>query len=82
LIRTEHEGAVFSAAEDELERKLPQVSSESIPLAGQLAYLTHPHRVAKAVRSFLGEPSSRQQASCEAIGLDNSCCADHKDESP
>jgi pimeloyl-ACP methyl ester carboxylesterase len=81
LIRTEHEGAVFAAAEEELERELPQVSSESIPLAGQLAYLTHPHRVAKAVRSFLGEPSSQQQASCEAIGLDNSCCADHKDES-
>jgi pimeloyl-ACP methyl ester carboxylesterase len=81
LIRTEHEGAIFSAGEDELERGLPQVSSESIPLAGQLAYLTHPHRVAKAVRSFLGEPSSQQPASCAAVGLDNSCCADHKDES-
>jgi pimeloyl-ACP methyl ester carboxylesterase len=81
LIRTEHEGAIFSAGEDELERELPHVSSESIPLAGQLAYLTHPHRVAKAVRSLLGEPSSQQPASCAAVGLDNSCCADHKDES-
>lgn len=82
LLRTEHEGAISSAGEDELERQLPQATSESIPLAGQLAYLTHPHRVAKAVRSFLGGDSSQQQGSPEGIGLDNSCCADHKDESP
>jgi pimeloyl-ACP methyl ester carboxylesterase len=82
LLRTEHEGAVSSAGRDELERGLPYAKSESMPLAGQLAYLTHPHRVAKAVRSFLGEASSERPASCQAIGLDNSCCADHKDESP
>jgi pimeloyl-ACP methyl ester carboxylesterase len=82
LIRTEHEGAVSAAGQDELERGLRQAKSESIPLAGQLAYLTHPHRVAKVVRSFFGEPTSEQSASCGTIGLDNSCCADHKDESP
>jgi pimeloyl-ACP methyl ester carboxylesterase len=82
LIRTEHEGAISSAGQDELERELPRASRESLPLAGQLAYLTHPHRVAKAVRSFFGETSSAQGAPCEAVGLDNSCCADHKDGSP
>jgi pimeloyl-ACP methyl ester carboxylesterase len=81
LIRTEHEGAVSSAGQDELERALPRASVESVPLAGQLAYLTHPHRIAKAVRSFLADASEAGQPSCEAIGLDNSCCADHKDES-
>jgi pimeloyl-ACP methyl ester carboxylesterase len=82
LIRTEHEGAVSSAGQDELERALPCGKSESITLAGQLAYLTHPHRVAKAVRSFLGDASCERPASCQEIGLDNSCRADHKDESP
>jgi pimeloyl-ACP methyl ester carboxylesterase len=82
LIRTEHEGAISAAGQDGLERGLPNAKSESIPLAGQLAYLTHPHRVAKVVRSFFGEATSEQTASCGAIGLDNSCCADHKDESP
>jgi pimeloyl-ACP methyl ester carboxylesterase len=82
LIRTEHEGAIFAAGEDELERDLLRATSELIPLAGQLAYLTHPHRVAKAVRSFLGDATLGQPGSCAGIGLDNSCCADHKDESP
>jgi pimeloyl-ACP methyl ester carboxylesterase len=82
LIRTEHEGAVSAAGQDELERGLPHPSAENMPLAGQLAYLTHPHRVAKTVRSFLVDASSEGQAGCEAVRLDNSCCADHKDESP
>jgi pimeloyl-ACP methyl ester carboxylesterase len=81
LIRTEHEGAVSSAGQNELERELPRASVESVPLAGQLAYLTHPHRIAKAVRSFFADASAAGQPSCGAIGLDNSCCADHKDES-
>ena len=81
LLRTEHEGAVSAAGEDELARELPRATSESLPLAGQLAYLTHPHRVAKAVRSFLGETTFEPRPACEALGLDNSCGADHKDES-
>lgn len=82
LFRTEHEGAVSAAGQDELERGLPHASVENMPLAGQLAYLTHPHRVAKAVRSFLADAPSEEQPGCEAVRLDNSCCADHKDESP
>ncbi|HET6326949.1 MAG TPA: alpha/beta fold hydrolase [Planctomycetaceae bacterium] len=81
LIRTEHEGAISSAGQDELERSLPRASVEHMPLAGQLAYLTHPHRVAKAVRSFLIDAAAEGRPACEAVGLDNSCCADHKDES-
>lgn len=82
LLKTEHEGAISAAGQEKLERELPHARSESIPLAGQLAYLTHPHRVAKAVRSFLGEAGLPDGSSCGAIRLDNSCCADHKDESP
>jgi pimeloyl-ACP methyl ester carboxylesterase len=81
LIRTEHEGVVSAAGQDELERAIPRVTAESMPLAGQLAYLTHPHRIAKALRSFLAATATEGQPSCEAVGLDNSCCADHKDES-
>jgi lipase len=82
LLGTEHEGAISAAGREELERLLPAARTEFIPLAGQLAYLTHPHRVAKVVRSFLGETSSEPGAAGAALGLDNSCCADHKDESP
>jgi pimeloyl-ACP methyl ester carboxylesterase len=81
LLRTEHEGAVSAAGQVELAHELSAVSTEHIPLAGQLAYLTHPHRVAKAVRSFLGESSLAQSSFCQAVSLDNSCCAEHKDES-
>jgi pimeloyl-ACP methyl ester carboxylesterase len=81
LLHTEHEGAVSAAGEEELERELPRATSESLPLAGQLAYLTHPHRVAKAVRSFLGGATFEPRPGRESLGLDNSCGADHKDES-
>ncbi len=81
LIRAEHEGAISAAGQEELERALPRATVEHMPLAGQLAYLTHPHRVAKAVRSFLIDAAAEERPACEAVGLDNSCCADHKDES-
>ena len=81
LIRTENEGAISAAGQEELEGELPRASVEQMPLAGQLAYLTHPHRVARAMRSFLGGTSSEERPSCEASGLDNSAASDHKDES-
>jgi pimeloyl-ACP methyl ester carboxylesterase len=81
LIRTENEGAISAAGQEELARELPRASVEQMPLAGQLAYLTHPHRVARAMRSFLGGASAEERPSCEASGLDNSSAPDHKDES-
>jgi pimeloyl-ACP methyl ester carboxylesterase len=82
LLGVEHEGAISAAGREELQRLVPAARTEFIPLAGQLAYLTHPHRVAKAVRSFLVGTSSEPEAPGAALGLDNSCGAGHKDESP
>jgi pimeloyl-ACP methyl ester carboxylesterase len=81
LLRTENEGAISAAGQEELERELPRASLEEMPLAGQLAYLTHPHRVARAMRSFLDGASPGERPSCEASSLDNSSASDHKDES-
>jgi pimeloyl-ACP methyl ester carboxylesterase len=81
LIRTENEGSISAAGQEELERELPRASVEEMPLAGQLAYLTHPHRVARAMRSFLGGGSPGERPSCEAGSLDNSSASDHKDKS-
>jgi len=53
LIRTEGEGAVTAGCQEELAAGLPHVRSEVMPTTGQLPYLTHPHRLAKLVRSFL-----------------------------
>ncbi len=53
LVRTEGEGAVSAACQDELSAGLPQAHSEWLHTTGQLPYLTHPHRLAKLVKSFL-----------------------------
>jgi pimeloyl-ACP methyl ester carboxylesterase len=53
LVRTEGEGAVSAACQDELAACLPHAQSEWLHTTGQLPYLTHPHRLAKLVKSFL-----------------------------
>jgi pimeloyl-ACP methyl ester carboxylesterase len=53
LVRTEGEGAVSAACQEELAAALPHAQSEWLHTTGQLPYLTHPHRLAKLVRSFL-----------------------------
>jgi pimeloyl-ACP methyl ester carboxylesterase len=58
LVRTEGEGAVSAACQEELAAALPHAKSEWLHTTGQLPYLTHPHRLAKLVKSFLVNESS------------------------
>lgn len=53
LIETEGEGEATRAYSKELAEKLPQVKHETILGTGQYPYLTHPHRLAKVVATFL-----------------------------
>jgi pimeloyl-ACP methyl ester carboxylesterase len=62
LVRTEGEGAVSAACQDELAAGLPHAQSEWLHTTGQLPYLTHPHRLAKLVKSFLLKEPSPQPA--------------------
>jgi len=55
LIRTEGDGGVATRCLDELEQGLPHVQTEWLHNTGHLAYLTHPHRLAKLVWSFVTE---------------------------
>lgn len=50
LVRSEGDGAVAAACQDELESGLTNAVSETIDSCGQLAFLTHPHRLAKLIR--------------------------------
>jgi pimeloyl-ACP methyl ester carboxylesterase len=52
LVRSEGDGPVQQAAMEELAARLPHVSIEWLHTTGLLSYLTHPHRVAKLIRTF------------------------------
>lgn len=52
VIHTEGDSALAETGQLELERRLPNVQSEWLHNTGQLAYLTHPHRMAKLIRGF------------------------------
>jgi pimeloyl-ACP methyl ester carboxylesterase len=54
LVRTEGDGRLSTACQEELQRGLPQATTEFLHTTGQLAYLTHPHRMAKLMRAFVG----------------------------
>jgi pimeloyl-ACP methyl ester carboxylesterase len=58
LLRTEGEGALVTAQQDELAAGLPRARSEWLHTTGRIPHLTHPHRVAKVVAGFLleGDP--------------------------
>lgn len=76
LIRSEHEGLVSAACNEDLESGLPNATSEMLHSTGPLAHLAHPHRLAKLARAFLGEllpPAGAAEPVCpsEARGLDN-----------
>lgn len=59
LIRSEGEGVVPESCQHALEEGLPQAKTEHLHTTGHMPYLTHPHRVAKLVRSFLArEPGN------------------------
>lgn len=53
IIRTEGESPAQTAAAEHLAGNLPHAQSEWLHTSGQLACLTHPHRVARLVRDFL-----------------------------
>ena len=55
IVRTEGEGRILTEHQKELQQGLPSAEVEEMRNAGQLPYLTHPHRVAKLVRRFLVE---------------------------
>jgi pimeloyl-ACP methyl ester carboxylesterase len=54
LIRSENEGLVSADCHGELERGLPNATTEMLHSTGHLSYLTHPHRLAKCLRTFIG----------------------------
>jgi pimeloyl-ACP methyl ester carboxylesterase len=54
LIQAENEGLVSAGCHLDLERGLRNVKIEFLHTSGHLCYLTHPHRVAKLMRSFFG----------------------------
>jgi pimeloyl-ACP methyl ester carboxylesterase len=70
LIRSEHEGLVSAGCVEELAHGLPHATVEMLHSTGPLAHLTHPHRLAKVVRTFLGERALEAAAA-------GSGCLDH-----
>ncbi len=52
LLRTEGQGRLETAAHEILERGLPNARAEWLHSTGLHPYLTHPHRVAKLLKSF------------------------------
>ena len=53
LVSGEGDGSTLLDARNRLAEELRNVTVESLHSAGQLPYLTHPHRLAKLVRTFL-----------------------------
>ena len=56
LIRSEGDGIVAEACHHELENGLPNARSEWLSHSGHIPAVTHPHRLAKLVREFVGGP--------------------------
>ncbi len=53
LIRTEGEGPVLGACQEELEKSLSNVKTEWIHNCGLIPYLSRPHAVAKLIRNYV-----------------------------
>lgn len=53
LVSTEGQGALASLGMEELRVGVPHAQSESLHSAGLHPYLTHPHRLAKLIRTFI-----------------------------
>jgi pimeloyl-ACP methyl ester carboxylesterase len=71
LIRSENEGLVSAACNAELERGLANATTEMLHSTGPLAHLAHPHRLAKLVRTFLGDGPPLAAAPAGAVCLDD-----------
>ena len=53
LLQTEGDGVILERYQQELQSGLVNVQSKYLHGSGLYTYLTHPHRVAKLVRTFL-----------------------------
>jgi pimeloyl-ACP methyl ester carboxylesterase len=53
LLHVEGEGEIQSRCRDELAALLPNARTEFLHTTGLLAFLTHPHRLAKLIREFV-----------------------------
>ena len=53
LLRTEGNGQILDACNQELSESLPHATIETMNDSGQAPFLTHPHRLAKIVHAFL-----------------------------
>lgn len=53
LVRTEGEGALLTNCQEDLQSGLPHATTEWMHTSGQYSYLTHPHRLAKLITSFI-----------------------------
>ena len=53
LLRTEGNGQILDACNQELADNLPHATLESMNESGQFPFLTHPHRLAKIVYAYL-----------------------------
>jgi pimeloyl-ACP methyl ester carboxylesterase len=62
LVRTEGEGRIETACQDELQTGLPLAHSEWLHTSGQVPHLTHPHRLVKLVKVFLSEDPDKPPA--------------------
>ncbi len=52
LVRTEGDGGVLTAHQEEVLAGLPNAQVEVLNTSGQLPHITHPHRVAKLITNF------------------------------
>jgi pimeloyl-ACP methyl ester carboxylesterase len=57
LIRSEHEGLIAAACNETLQSGLANATTEMLHTTGPLAHLTHPHRLVKLAKTFLGDPA-------------------------
>jgi pimeloyl-ACP methyl ester carboxylesterase len=55
LIRTEGEGQLAADCQELLASQIPNTTIERLHSSGQLPWLTHPHRLAKLLKSFFAE---------------------------
>jgi len=74
LVRTEYEGLVSAGCQEELAAGLPDATTEMLHTTGPLAYLTHPHRLAKVVRTFLVPSGAPTTESTESPCVGGSDC--------
>ncbi|MDB4638087.1 hypothetical protein OAF24_04225, partial [bacterium] len=59
IIRAEGESPAQTKAADKLSHTVSQAQTEWLHTSGQLAFLTHPHRLGKLINEFLTPDDTR-----------------------